>query len=327
MKTDVWMPFYVGDYLKDTMHLSARDHGAYLLLILAYWNNDGPLPDDDDYLAGVTKSTTSEWPSIRRRLERFFEITPFSLATASPQGRSSDAAADATASQQRSQDSRQVWRHKRIDRELDKARNRRKCAIEKGKKGNDALATLRRRSSDAPAIPAATPKRSPKERSSPSPSQDQHEREQAAPEVSRPSLAEVKAYAYTIGLAAWKAEDWFNEMEGCGWLDYQGREITKWEAVIARVKAKWEADGRPTAPPSNQTRPATNVAPGTANSATEVIRLQSELKRVEERLKRIIDISPSTMADGVILSDEHKAERAKLIERKRELLKALGFKA
>ena len=34
-------------------------------------------------------------------------------------------------------------------------------------------------------------------------------------------------------------------MEGCGWLDYNHRPIKSWQAVLARIREKWEADGRP----------------------------------------------------------------------------------
>jgi hypothetical protein len=65
----------------------------------------------------------------------------------------------------------------------------------------------------------------------------------------RPSIEEVQTYATTIGLASWKADDWFNEMEGCGWLDFQHRPVAKWQPLLLRVKSKWEADGRPSGPP------------------------------------------------------------------------------
>lgn len=70
----------------------------------------------------------------------------------------------------------------------------------------------------------------------------------------RPSLEEVQNYASTIGLATWKAADWFDEMEGCGWLDFNRRPIVSWQPVLTRVCRKWEADGRPKGPPSNQSK-------------------------------------------------------------------------
>lgn len=68
--------------------------------------------------------------------------------------------------------------------------------------------------------------------------------------VERPSLKEVTDYASFTGLAEWKARDWFNEMEGCGWLDHNKRDVRKWQPILDRVRVKWEADGRPTGPPT-----------------------------------------------------------------------------
>lgn len=92
-KPDSWMPFFVADYLGDTMHLTTPQHGAYLLLIFHYWRA-GSLPSDDHQLAAIAKLSFREWMAMRGVIAAFFAIS-----------------ADA-------------WRHKRIDRELEKARDK-----------------------------------------------------------------------------------------------------------------------------------------------------------------------------------------------------------
>lgn len=72
-KTDTWMPFYVTDYLGDTMHLSTTQHGAYLLLLLACWKAGGDLPDDDTQLASITRMSAGDWKKSAPVLRRFFE--------------------------------------------------------------------------------------------------------------------------------------------------------------------------------------------------------------------------------------------------------------
>lgn len=81
-----WMPIYIADYLRDTTHLGALESGAYLHLIMDYWQNGG-LPSEDRRLARIAKMTDREWKSAKSTLQEFFH---------------------------------HGWKHKRIDQELSK---------------------------------------------------------------------------------------------------------------------------------------------------------------------------------------------------------------
>lgn len=87
MTAHPWMPLYIGDYLADTRRLRAAEHGAYLLLIMEYWQT-GSLPDDDRQLARIATMTDREWKAARPIIETLFQPG---------------------------------WKHKRIDAELTKA--------------------------------------------------------------------------------------------------------------------------------------------------------------------------------------------------------------
>ena len=68
----IWMPIYWGDYLGKTSGLSCEEHGAYLLLICAYWQRGKPLPDDDRYLSTATRLTLKKWRIIRPKILYYF---------------------------------------------------------------------------------------------------------------------------------------------------------------------------------------------------------------------------------------------------------------
>jgi len=104
-RPDTWMPFYVGDYLRDTGHLSPAEHGAYLLLILHYWTSGKPLEDDDNKLRRIARMTAREWDVSRETLAAFFTIA---------EG---------------------IWKHKRIDSELGRAERRSIATSKAGSKG------------------------------------------------------------------------------------------------------------------------------------------------------------------------------------------------
>jgi len=69
---DTWMPLFVADYLKDTRHLSGAEHGAYLLLLMHAWTNDGAIPDDDVRLARIACLTPKEWRAARDAVLAFW---------------------------------------------------------------------------------------------------------------------------------------------------------------------------------------------------------------------------------------------------------------
>ena len=107
-RSDTWMPLYVGDYLRDTGHLTAAEHGGYLLLLMQAWTSGGALPADEKRLRAIARMERAEWKRARPVLMGFFH-------------RAGD-----------------TFRHKRIDQELSNAQgivDQRKTA---GKAGADA---------------------------------------------------------------------------------------------------------------------------------------------------------------------------------------------
>lgn len=66
------MPIHIGDYKRDTGHLRAAGHGAYLLLLFHHWST-GSLPTDDEQLSAIACMSKPEWKKIRPVIEQFFE--------------------------------------------------------------------------------------------------------------------------------------------------------------------------------------------------------------------------------------------------------------
>jgi uncharacterized protein YdaU (DUF1376 family) len=73
-KVDIFLAFYVADYLADTMDLSTEEHGAYILLLCAMWRNEGWVANDPVRLASTTKVPAKRWPAVWRALSRFFDV-------------------------------------------------------------------------------------------------------------------------------------------------------------------------------------------------------------------------------------------------------------
>lgn len=73
-RSDTWMPLYWGDYAKDTGHLGAAQHGAYLLLLKHYWVTGQSLPDDDAQLWRIAcADSLAHWRRLKPVVLAFFE--------------------------------------------------------------------------------------------------------------------------------------------------------------------------------------------------------------------------------------------------------------
>lgn len=69
-----YMPLYVADYMSDAAHLSTIEHGAYLLLIMTYWQRGEALPADDKKLARICRLGPREWGRVKGVLSEFFQV-------------------------------------------------------------------------------------------------------------------------------------------------------------------------------------------------------------------------------------------------------------
>ena len=119
-----YMPLYVADYLADAAHLTTEEHGAYLLLIMTYWQRGKALPYDPERLARIARLPNERWTDVERTLNDFFTVDGGH------------------------------WHHKRIDAELAKVRDKSDKAKRAGiasasaRKPTDVERTLNRRSTD-----------------------------------------------------------------------------------------------------------------------------------------------------------------------------------
>jgi uncharacterized protein YdaU (DUF1376 family) len=105
-----FMQLYVSDFIGDTLHLSTEQIGAYMLLLMAMWNADGSLPNDDAKLARVVRMSVKKWRSISDDLLSFFVISDETI------------------------------RHNRLTKELQKSTSKSQSRAAAGAKGGEAKA-------------------------------------------------------------------------------------------------------------------------------------------------------------------------------------------
>lgn len=113
-RSDTWMPLYIGDYLRDTGHLTVGEHGAYLLLLMQAWTSGGALPADASRLRTIAKMGTKQWGEASKVVMQFFYREG------------------------------EVFRHKRLDKELSNARSNTEQRKTAGKASADARKAQRK---------------------------------------------------------------------------------------------------------------------------------------------------------------------------------------
>lgn len=178
-KVDAWMPLWIGAYLADTTHLSRDQHGGYLLLLMAYWRNRGPLLDQGDRLANIVKATPAEWRRLRPVLAEFFEVDG------------------------------ERWVHGRAEKELRNAGQRQAAAKSKASGAAQARWEKHRKqcSEHAPSIAQALPEQCPTPTPSPSPPSSERAGADApaararAPDPPEPSPTSVGAVCLALKAA------------------------------------------------------------------------------------------------------------------------------
>ena len=69
------LPLWTDAYLADTNHLTAEEHGAYVLLLIEAWRSaDCSLPDNDTLLARHARLTPAKWNAAKPIVMAFWKL-------------------------------------------------------------------------------------------------------------------------------------------------------------------------------------------------------------------------------------------------------------
>ena len=73
----IYYRFHIGDYLRDTAHLTLLEHGAYRILLDLYYQHARPLPKAIEQVCRISRcKNKQERVTIARMLNEFFTETP-----------------------------------------------------------------------------------------------------------------------------------------------------------------------------------------------------------------------------------------------------------
>ncbi|MEM0952332.1 MAG: DUF1376 domain-containing protein [Cyanobacteria bacterium P01_H01_bin.74] len=64
----------ISQYLAETAHLTTEEQGAYLLLIMNYWQTGKPLNNTNNQLANVVRMSFKQWKHVQKKLAALFVV-------------------------------------------------------------------------------------------------------------------------------------------------------------------------------------------------------------------------------------------------------------
>lgn len=75
MAENPMLPLWTDALLGDTQHLSTAEFGAYMLMLVVAWRSpDCALPNDDKYLARITRTGGASWRQIKKEVMKFWHL-------------------------------------------------------------------------------------------------------------------------------------------------------------------------------------------------------------------------------------------------------------
>lgn len=206
---DSFMPLWIADYLADTTHLTTVQHGAYILLLMAYWRRQGPMPADDEQLRSITRLSPAEWRKMKPTLASFFTE------------------ADG------------LWRQGRADHELAKASAKMAAKSQAG-----SIGAQNRWQRDSKRIAGASPSHRQTDASSPSPPLGTEQQDAASPTApsAAPGPLDLQKSLFSTGVkylsSNGKSDGHARSIIGKWRKDYD-------DVTIIGALAKAEAEGSP----------------------------------------------------------------------------------
>lgn len=75
MKTEQELPLNVSEFTQDTLGFDNAEIGSYILLLIDYWANARPIPNDDKYLRNVTRCPDGIWLRTKGLLSSKFDVS------------------------------------------------------------------------------------------------------------------------------------------------------------------------------------------------------------------------------------------------------------